>query len=149
MPIIVAWLIGESILGYRWAKNSAPPPPGAIALASGLFLGCAVIGQAQQARAVAIAFAYGVDLAVLLNVLPGGNKTQVTNWPPLCIPQGQLLPKTGTGVACGSSSGTGTWAATAGSAAAGAASTAAASAQAVANAQNHGGTSAAGPTPTP
>jgi len=98
MPIVIAWLIGETIVGYRWAKNGAPPPPGAVAAASLLFLGCAVLGVYQPARTAAGVFAFGVDLAVLLNVLPGGNAHQVTNWPPDYIPCGHLLPVAGGGV---------------------------------------------------
>jgi hypothetical protein len=99
MGIILAWLIGESIVGYRWAKNGAPPPPGAIAAASVIFLGCAVLGTYQPAKTTATVFAFGVDLAVLLKVLPGGNASQVTNWPPDHIPCGTLLPKAGAGMA--------------------------------------------------
>jgi hypothetical protein len=98
MGIVIAWIIGESVLGYRWAKNGAPPPPGAVAAASILFLGCAVAGVYQPARTAAAVFAFGVDLAVLLNVLPGGNAHQVTNWPPDYIPCGHLLPVSGGGV---------------------------------------------------
>jgi hypothetical protein len=99
MGIVIAWLIGESILGYRWVKNGAPPPPGAVAAASVLFLGCGILGTYQPARTAAAVFAFGVDLAVLLNVLPGGNASQVTNWPPDYIPCGSLLPVNGGGVA--------------------------------------------------
>jgi hypothetical protein len=98
MGLVLAWLIGESIVGYRWAKNGAPPPPGAVAAASIIFIGCAALGTWAPARTTATVFAFGVDLAVLLKVLPGGNDTQVTNWPPEYIPCGHLLPVNGGGV---------------------------------------------------
>jgi hypothetical protein len=101
MPILLAWLVGEGIIVYRWTKQKAPPPPGALAVASLLYLGAAVVAEYGPARNVAIAWAWAVDVAVLMNVLPGGKDAKngvTTNWPPPYIPCGQILPSSGTGV---------------------------------------------------
>lgn len=87
-----AWMIGEGIIIYRWAKKGAPPTPGALLVPSGLFLGLAVLAEYQPARTVATAFAFAVDLAVLLQVV-GKAPQQVTGWPPQQnIPQDAVLP---------------------------------------------------------
>lgn len=99
MGIFFAWAVGEGILTYRWVKAKAPPPPGALLLVSGLFLGLAIMAEYQPARATATAFAYAVDLAVLLKVVgkdptefPGKTGTLTTGWPPLKIPATQIWP---------------------------------------------------------
>lgn len=90
-----AWALGEGIIVYRWVKAGAPPTPGALLLPSGMFLGLAVLAEYQPARAVATAFAYAVDLAVLVQVV-GKAPKQKTGWPPAQdIPPGSVLP-TGT-----------------------------------------------------
>ena len=87
-----AWMLGEGIIIYRWVKKGAPPTPGALLLPSGLFLGLAVLAEYQPARALATAFAFSVDLAVLLQVV-GKAPQQVTGWPPpQNIPQDAVLP---------------------------------------------------------
>lgn len=87
-----AWMLGEGIIAYRWIKKGAPPTPGALLLPSGLFLGLAVLAEYQPARTVATAFAFAVDLAVLLQVV-GKQPNQVTGWPPpQNIPQDAVLP---------------------------------------------------------
>ena len=92
---LFAWAIGEGILVYRWIKAKAPPTPGALLLPSGLFLGLALLAEYQPARATATAFAYAVDLAVLLQVV-GKAPAQQTGWPPAqSIPSTAVLP-TGT-----------------------------------------------------
>lgn len=88
---VFAWGIGEGILVYRWIKSGAPPTPGALLLPSAIFLSLAVIAEYQPARAVATAFAYAVDLAVLVQII-GKDPKQQTGWPPPAIPDGQLLP---------------------------------------------------------
>lgn len=87
-----AWMLGEGIIIYRWVKKGAPPTPGALLLPSGLFLGLAVLAEYEPARTVATAFAFSVDLAVLLQVV-GKPPGQVTGWPPeQNIPQNAVLP---------------------------------------------------------
>ena len=78
--------------------NKASARLASVAAASIIFIGCAALGTYAPARTTATVFAFGVDLAVLLKVLPGGNATQVTNWPPEYIPCGHLLPVNGGGV---------------------------------------------------
>lgn len=90
---VFAWMLGEGIIVYRWVKQKAPPTPGALLIPSVLFLGLAVIAEYQPARATATAFAYALDLAVLLQVV-GKAPTQATGWPPPAIPAGQFLPGT-------------------------------------------------------
>ncbi len=71
-PFVLAWLIGNGIITYRQAKElHMPPSPRALLAASGLFVGLAILAEYRPARGVATAFAFGIDLAVLLQVLPG------------------------------------------------------------------------------
>ena len=66
--IILAWLIGESIIVYRSvAKQHAPPVPGALLSTSGLFVLLAILAEYDPARFLATALAFGVDIAALLN----------------------------------------------------------------------------------
>lgn len=99
--IALAWMFGEGIVIYRWfVKNKTPAPPGALLDASILFIACAALGQYAPARTAASLFAWGIDIAVLLQVV-GKEPKAATNWPPLCIPDTQILPSKSVGVACG------------------------------------------------
>ena len=91
MGLFFAWAIGESIIVYRWVKAKAPPAPGALLLPTGLFLGLAILAEYQPARSTATAFAYAVDLAILLQVV-GKEPAQATGWPPPKIPATQIWP---------------------------------------------------------
>jgi len=79
--LVLAWAVGESVLVYRWAKLGAPPTPGVLALSSAIWLGCAAVATYQPARAAATAFAWAVDLAVLMQVI-GKTPDAATGWPP-------------------------------------------------------------------
>jgi|SRR5215469_6794597 len=103
MGLFFAWAIGESIIVYRWVKAKAPPAPGALLLPTGLFLGLAILSEYQPARSTATAFAYAVDLAILLQVV-GKQPAQATGWPPPKIPATQIWPG-GSGSATGGGSG--------------------------------------------
>lgn len=72
MPgIVLAWLVGEGILTYRSFKDDHRPPlPGQLLAASGIFVMLALLAEAQQARFLAGALAWGFDIAALMNVLP-------------------------------------------------------------------------------
>ena len=88
---LFAWAIGEGIIIYRWIKNGAPPAPGALLLPSALFLSLAILAEYEPARTTATAFAYAVDLAVLVQVV-GKEPKQATGWPPPKIPATQIWP---------------------------------------------------------
>jgi len=90
MPFFFAWAIGEGIIVYRWIKAGAPPTPGALLVPSGLYLGLAIIAEADEVRPVATAFAFAVDLAVLLQIV-GKEPAQQTNWPPVLISDPAVL----------------------------------------------------------
>jgi hypothetical protein len=74
--IILAWALGEGIIVWRAvAQEKRPPVPGNLLAATALFALCAAVGEYQPARGVATLFAFGVDIAVLMQVLPGGGNS--------------------------------------------------------------------------
>src|SRR5215469_10043657 len=95
MGLVLAWLIGEGIVAYRWAKAGAPPAPGALAAASGFFVLLAVLHEYPPARTAATLTAYGIDIAALLQILPGSKTLQQTGWPPLPINDPSVLLPSG------------------------------------------------------
>lgn len=69
--LVVAWLVGEGILVYRSVrKNHAPPVPGALLATSGLFVLLALLAEAERARFLATALAWGFDVAAFMNLYP-------------------------------------------------------------------------------
>jgi hypothetical protein len=75
--IILAWMIGEGIIVFRSVRQDhSPPVPGALLATSGLFILLAILAEYQPARGLATTFAFGVDIAALLNLggLGGGTK---------------------------------------------------------------------------
>jgi hypothetical protein len=87
----LAWAAGQGIIFYRWAKLGAPPTPGVLALASGLYVGLAVVGDVYRpARPVVTAFAWAVDAAILMQVL-GKAPTGTTGWPPALIDDATVI----------------------------------------------------------
>lgn len=72
MPgIFLAWLAGESIIIYRsWKHDHKPPMPGQLLASSALFAALGLLGQAQQARFLAGALAWGFDIAAFYNLAP-------------------------------------------------------------------------------
>jgi hypothetical protein len=95
--LMMAWLVGEGIVAARWFKQGAPPPPGSLAAVSGFFALLAVLGSYPPARGVAGALGVGIDIAALLQVLPGTTApTAAKGWPPQVITDPTvLLPGTG------------------------------------------------------
>lgn len=91
MGMFFAWMIGEGIIAWRWAKAKAPPTPGELLLPSGLFLGLAILAEYRPARPVAVTFAYAVDLAILLQIV-GKNPAPQTGWPPPKMNADQIWP---------------------------------------------------------
>jgi hypothetical protein len=87
-PFVTAWLIGEGIMVYRSVKrDKAPPGPGQLLIASGIFILLAIAAQNEKARPIATTIAYGFDIAAFLGlyekVVPTGNGGL---WPPATLP---------------------------------------------------------------
>ena len=91
MGLFFAWAVGEGIISYRWLKAKAPPTPGALLLPTALYLSLAILAEYRPARGVATAFAWAVNLAILLQVV-GKDPAQQTGWPPPKIPDTQIWP---------------------------------------------------------
>jgi hypothetical protein len=93
----MAWGIGLGIMSWRAVKaDKRPPWPGQIMAGSAYFLLLGLLAQYRPARTVATLTAYGVDLAALLQILPGLPKLPTDAggpWPPsLMIPPTMLMP---------------------------------------------------------
>lgn len=98
MGLVLAWLAGEGLVTYRWIKAGAPPTPGTLLATSGFFALLALLHEIPAARTTATLLAVGIDVAALLQVLPGTTAVQATGWPPLPIADPTvLLPAGGTG----------------------------------------------------
>ncbi len=70
--IVAAWAAGLGIVTWHsLAKSHRPPMPGQYLGVSGLFVLLAVLADYPPATGVATALAIGVDIAALLQVLPG------------------------------------------------------------------------------
>ena len=104
MGIVIAWGAGLGIITYRWVKAGAPPTPGTLAMASGFFALCALLGEYPPARTTATLLAFGVDLAAYLQVVGKAPAAQATGWPPPMITDPNVLLPTGTASSSGSSS---------------------------------------------
>lgn len=96
MGIVIAWGAGLGIITYRWVKAGAPPTPGTLAMASGFFALCALLGEYPPARTTATLLAFGVDLAAYLQVVGKAPAGQATGWPPPLITDPNVLLPGGT-----------------------------------------------------
>jgi hypothetical protein len=85
--LIAAWLVGEGLVTWRTWKHGAPPTPGQLAAVSGFFALLALLALHRPARGVATALAVGIDIAALLQVLPGTQASVhlTRTWPPAKI----------------------------------------------------------------
>jgi hypothetical protein len=84
--LVMAWLFGQGLVTYRTAKAGAPPTPGSLVAVSGFFALLALLATYKPAVPVAAAMAVGVDIAALLQVLPGTKVARQTKtWPPALI----------------------------------------------------------------
>lgn len=85
-PFLAAWLVGEGIIIYRSVKTQkAPPGPGQLLLSSGVFVMLGILAEAQQARPLAIALAWGFDIGAFMNIGNIANAKPIpgtAKWPP-------------------------------------------------------------------
>jgi hypothetical protein len=93
---VLAWLTGMGIMSWRAvAKEHRPPWPGQLMAGSGYFILLGLLAQYPPARRAATLTAWGVDIAALLQVLPGGPKGTDAGgpWPPtLMISSTMIFP---------------------------------------------------------
>jgi hypothetical protein len=74
--LILAWAVGEGIIVWRSVvKEHHPPYPGQMLTATAIFALLAVVAEYEPARTAATAMAFGLDIAVLMQVLPGSGAT--------------------------------------------------------------------------
>lgn len=99
MGVILAWLVGEGIIIYRSVKvQKAPPSPGQLLYSSGVFVMLALLSQAEQARFLATAIAWGLDAAAFMNLVPdqlsgpSQNAKNAGTWPPPIAPNTVIIP---------------------------------------------------------
>jgi hypothetical protein len=87
--ITAAWAVGIGIVTWRSVSRQHHAPfPGQLLAVSGLFALLGVIADYEPAAGTATLIAWGVDVAALLQVLPG---TKLPN-----APEPAPAPKTGT-----------------------------------------------------
>jgi hypothetical protein len=68
---VAAWAVGEGLIVYRaWRQRKAPPMPGQLLASSALFVMLGLLAESDQARGLAVALAWGFDLAAFLNLAP-------------------------------------------------------------------------------
>lgn len=95
-PFIAAWLVGEGIIVYRSVKAyKAPPGPGQLLLSSGVFVMLGLLSEAQQARFLATALAWGFDAAAFMNLFgapPKADDKKAKLWPPATAKNTVIFP---------------------------------------------------------
>ena len=106
---VAAWLTGEGIIAYRSVKkNHAPPWPGEMLIASGIFVLLGLLAESQRARPIAVTLAWGFDIAALMNLFPTNPNplanVNVIPWPPPTAQNTQVIPDGKWSATSGSSS---------------------------------------------
>lgn len=105
--LILAWAAAEGIVIYRWVKAGAPPTPGSLLAVSGFFALLGALAVYPPARPTASLIGVGIDIAALLQVLPGSQKVTGTGWPPPLITDPSVVVPPSAAANAGSSAGAG------------------------------------------
>lgn len=93
--LVMAWLVGETIIVYRSVKrHHAPPGPGQLLLSSGVFVLLALMAEIQPARTAATMLAWGFNIAAFTNIAQLGTpKGSESQWPPGSAPDNRVFPE--------------------------------------------------------
>jgi len=93
--LVMAWLVGESIVIYRSVRQRAVPPgPGQLALTSGVFVLLALMAEIPQAKTAATMLAWGFNIAAFTNLVSTDqSKATKAAWPPSAAPDTVILPE--------------------------------------------------------
>lgn len=94
---VAAWLVGAGIISYRSIKaDHAPPLPGQLIISSGVFVLLGLLAEAEKARFLAQALAWGFDIAAFANLANLAPKTpanvNTVPWPPATAANTVIFP---------------------------------------------------------
>lgn len=94
---VAAWLVGVGIISYRSVKaDHAPPLPGQLIISSGVFVLLGLLAEAEKARFLAQALAWGFDIAAFINLGNLAPKTpanvNTVPWPPATADNTVIFP---------------------------------------------------------
>lgn len=81
MGVVLAAIAGYGIIITRQIRQGKVAMPGQLLAASGVFVGCALIGEAPGAAGFASLLAWGFDVAAFMNLAPaltGGSSKKAT-----------------------------------------------------------------------
>ena len=93
-PFALAWMVAEGLISWQSIKrDKIVPGPGRLAVVSGLYIGLAILSEYRPARGVVTAFAWAVNLAVLVQTAGTKPTSNAAGWAGIpCAGNAVLFP---------------------------------------------------------